>query len=156
MSTLNERATAALEALEKAGRIRDAWIPGMMTTFEDDEVIGATGPFLRRLDGEERLYKESRRHLEGSNEEREGDGPVLVDLSDPLTVQACLLLAREAWKRPLYAMPEDSLAELWSLEGIPDPGYGEFNGSICGASEAEVVVQALERAVEWSGLQNQK
>jgi hypothetical protein len=67
-------------------------------------------------------------------------GPILPDLSDPLTVQAVLLLAREAWGcdwltcQPLLT---EGGIHGWRVVGTSAPS---------GRTEAEALVAALEAA----------
>jgi len=65
---------------------------------------------------------------------------LLPDLSDPLTVQAVLLLAREAWNRPT--------AYLYYYGGnwFFDPQQSEPTDHPSGRTEAEPLVAALEAA----------
>jgi hypothetical protein len=119
----------ALRTLEEAGRIRSRWLRGMSG-------VDINGLSLV---------------VSNSRTEAEMAGifgyPFTVDLSDPLTVQGLLLLAREAWGDPTLTTMRERLGwRVYCWPATPRELY-EDAGSYSPA-EAEAIVAALVAAAE--------
>jgi hypothetical protein len=130
---LPKRAAEALAKLVAAGRLRSAWVPGMLDTGCDRVLAVDPRDGLRV-----RYTADAWFSLHG--------GVYEPDLDDPLTVQGLVLLAREAWGVPLVVRWVGVFADgsrEWAISDLPsnETRYGHH-------SEAEAAVAALEAAAE--------
>jgi len=125
----------ALDRLERAGKVKSRWLPGMldaagMRVF----VVGSCPVGVEDGDTRVRPNVQALRHN------------ARYDLSDPLTVMGLLLLAREAWGGDVVARHVGTLAT-----GEPEWAacdFMEINSLYGFRSEAEAIIAALVAAAE--------
>jgi hypothetical protein len=152
---LSRRAAEALAKLLAAGCIKSAWLPGM-AGFRDDigkrrRVVETDRRGITRWCDEVGDYAEG----DGWNREEIAEewAPVAPDLSDALTVQGLVLLAREAWGDPLLHVSPSSQwkvgAHVWIAWTYSDAEKVSCWREVArSATEAEAAVTALEAAAE--------
>lgn len=129
---LNTRCTAALQALEAAGVIGSAWLPGMSTT-ETDLAYG--GRFITQESIYYNIPDEPSVEMCTSADE--------IDLSDPVTAASIIVLVREAW-----GIPGAYYRGGWVFDD--DGNSPEDDREIAGENgmpEVEALVAALEAKV---------
>jgi hypothetical protein len=128
---LSRRAAEALAKLVAAGRIRSAWREGMRavpTRGQSVRIDWSRGPCL---------WAE--------------DGPWAPDLSDALTVQGLVLLAREAWGvGSMVYHPTDGAIRAWRFVTFAHGADWLTPARLLGEghTEAEAAIAALEAAAE--------
>jgi hypothetical protein len=128
---LNTRCTAALRALEAAGVIGSAWLPGMSTT-ETDLAYG--GRFITQESIYYNIPDEPSVEMCTSADE--------IDLSDPVTAASIIVPVREAW-----GDPDMHCERLFTGEWVVIDGKGNAVRFPKGATETEAFVAALEAKV---------
>jgi hypothetical protein len=160
LPTLQRRAAEALAKLVAAGRIKSAWLPGMKTAAGArvivapyrDRAENAGCGFVEVVEGE--FYGCDGYEVCPVCEPDHFDASAVTpDLSDPLTVQGLVLLAREAWGEPLLHVSPSSQwkagAHVWIAWTYSDAEKVSCWREVArGITEAEAAVAALEAAAE--------
>ena len=124
--------TEALDALEKAGRIKSRWLPGMLAERWSGPCHGT-----RRC-----IDSDWRNGFPGSDWS--------PDLSDPMTALGMLLLAREAWGDPSLALCciDEAIPSEWAWtdNGLSPAAAVDLHGEW--PTESEAITAAIIAAAE--------
>jgi hypothetical protein len=157
LPTLQRRAAEALAKLVAAGRVRGAWLPGMMVADGGGLRVlrlpthAPTGRGCGYIEGDTGEVYPCDGYVPCPVCEPENFAGRAPDLSDPLTVQGLVLLAREAWGvGSMVYHPTDGAIRAWRFVTFAHGADWLTPARLLGEghTEAEAAIAAIEAAAE--------